>query len=197
MKRNKGILYVISGPSGVGKTSLYKKAISILPNLKHSVSFTTRPPRTGEANDRDYTFINRDEFMAMVCKKNFAEWAEIHGELYGTSKRRLKEIINSGIDAILDIDVQGAKQLRKEFPEGVYIFLLPPSPEALRERLQRRMANAKIDIEKRLKTAVVEIKQHGEYDYVIINDVFDDAFEELASIIRTTRAKKIGSNLNG
>jgi guanylate kinase len=189
LTRNKGILFVISGPSGSGKTTLYKKAISALPNLKHSVSFTTRSPRTGEVNDKDYTFIDKDEFMAMVCKKDFAEWAEIHGELYGTSKKRLKEIIDSDIDAILDIDVQGAKQLREEFPGGVYIFVLPPSLEVLRERLEGRMANAKREIEKRLKVAVAEIKRYGEYDYVIVNHVFDNAFEELASIIIANRAR--------
>jgi guanylate kinase len=189
LTRNKGILFVISGPSGSGKTTLYKKAISALPNLKHSVSFTTRAPRTGEVNDKDYTFIDKDEFMAMVRKKDFAEWAEIHGELYGTSKKRLKEIIDSDIDAILDIDVQGAKQLREEFPGGVYIFVLPPSLEVLRERLEGRMANAKREIEKRLKVAVAEIKRYGEYDYVIVNHVFDNAFEELASIIIANRAR--------
>jgi guanylate kinase len=190
LKRNKGILFVISGPSGAGKTTLYKKAISALPNLKHSVSFTTRSPRTGEVNDKDYTFIDKDEFIAMVRKKDFAEWAEIHGELYGTSKRRLKEVIDSGMDAILDIDVQGAKQLREEFPGGVYIFILPPSLEVLRERLQGRMANLKIEIEKRLKVAIAEIKRYGEYDYVIVNHVFDNAFEELASIIIANRARR-------
>jgi guanylate kinase len=189
LKRNKGILFVISGPSGAGKTTLYKKAISALPNLKHSVSFTTRSPRAGEVNDKDYTFIDKDEFMTMVRKKDFAEWAEIHGELYGTSKRRLKEIIDSGIDAILDIDVQGAKQLREEFPGGIYIFILPPSLEVLRKRLQGRMANLKIEIEKRLKVAIAEIKRYGEYDYVIVNHVFDNAFEELASIITANRAR--------
>jgi guanylate kinase len=190
LKRNKGILFVISGPSGAGKTTLYKKAISDLPNLKHSVSFTTRSPRTGEVNDKDYTFVDKDEFMAMVRKKDFAEWAEMYGELYGTSKRRLKEIIDSGIDAILDIDVQGAKQLRGEFPGGVYIFILPPSLKVLRERLQGRMANLKIEIEKRLKVAVAEIKRYREYDYVIVNQVFDNAFEELASIIIANRARR-------
>jgi guanylate kinase len=189
LKRNKGILFVISGPSGAGKTTLYKKAISALPNLKHSVSFTTRSPRTGEVSDKDYTFIHKDEFMAMVRKKDFAEWAEIHGELYGTSKRRLKEIIDSGIDAILDIDVQGAKQLREEFPGGVYIFILPPSLEVLRQRLEGRMANVKIEIEKRLKVAIAEIRRYREYDYVIVNQVFDNAFEELASIIIANRAR--------
>jgi guanylate kinase len=195
LKKNKGTLFVVSGPSGAGKTTLYKKAISALPNLIHSVSYTTRAPRTGEINGRDYTFTSRDEFMAMVHRKEFAEWAEIHGELYGTAWRRLEEIMDSGADAILDIDVQGAMQLRKRLPTGVYIFILPPPFEALRERLEKRMANVKEEIEKRLEVAVEEIKKYPEYDYVIVNDIFDDAFKELESIIiaNRTRVERISS----
>ena len=189
MKKNKGILFVVSGPSGAGKTTLYKKAISVLPNLRHSVSFTTRSSRRGEVNNRDYTFINRDEFIAMVHKKEFAEWAEIHGEFYGTSRKRLKEILDSGTDAILDIDVQGAAQLKEHFPGGVYVFVLPPSLEVLRKRLEKRRANAKEDIVKRLEVAVKEIKRYRAYNYVIVNSVFEDAFRELESIIISHRAK--------
>jgi len=189
LKKNKGILFVVSGPSGAGKTTLYKKAISVLPNLKHSVSFTTRSPRPGEVDDRDYTFITRDKFMVMVHKREFAEWAEIHGEFYGTSKRRLKEIVDSGVDAILDIDVQGAIQLKKKFKGGIYIFILPPSLEVLRERLEKRMVNAKEEIEKRLEVAVEEVKRYREYDYVIVNSVLEDAFMELESTIIASRAR--------
>jgi guanylate kinase len=189
LKKHKGILFVVSGPSGAGKTTLYKKAISVLPNLRHSVSFTTRPPRPGEVNDRDYTFINKDEFMAMVHKGEFAEWAEIHGALYGTSKKRLKEIVDSGVDAILDIDVQGVIQIKEEFPGGVYIFILPPSLEVLRERLEKRMVNAREEIEKRLEVAVEEMKRYRKYDYVIVNSALGDAFAELESIITANRAR--------
>jgi guanylate kinase len=189
LKKNKGILFVVSGPSGAGKTTLYKKAISVLPNLMHSVSYTTRAHRAGEVNGRDYTFINREKFIAMVHEKEFAEWAEIHGELYGTAKRRLESIMNSGADAILDIDVQGAMQLKETLPGGVYIFILPPSLKILRERLEKRMANVKEEIEKRLTVAVEEIKKYPEYDYVIVNNIFDDAFTELASIIIANRAR--------
>ncbi len=189
MKKHKGILVVVSGPSGAGKTTLYKKAISALSNLKHSVSFTTRSPRPGEVNGRDYTFINRDEFMEMVYKGKFAEWAEIHGELYGTSKKRLEEILDSGIDAILDIDVQGAIQLKENFSGGLYIFVLPPSLRILRERLEKRMANAKEEIGKRLEVAKEEIKRYKEYDYVIVNDVLGDSFKVLEAIIVANRVR--------
>jgi guanylate kinase len=189
LKKNKGIVFVISGPSGAGKTTLYKKAISVLPNIKHSVSFTTRSPRPGEVNNKDYTFISRDEFMSMVHTGEFAEWAEIHGELYGTSKKRLKEITDSGVDAILDIDVQGAVQLKEKFKGGIYIFILPPSLEVLRERLEKRMVNAKEEMEKRLEVAVEEVKRYIEYDYVIVNSILEDAFRELESIIIANRAK--------
>ncbi len=189
LKKNKGIVFVVSGPSGAGKTTLYKKAMSVLPNIEHSVSFTTRSPRPGEVNDRDYTFINRDEFIAMVHAGEFAEWAEIHGELYGTSKKRLKEIADSGVDAILDIDVQGAVQLKEKFKGGIYIFILPPSLEVLRERLEKRMVNEKEEIEKRLEVAVEEVKRYREYDYVIVNRVLENAFRELESIIIANRAK--------
>ena len=178
---------MVSGPSGAGKTTLYRKAASSLPNLKHSVSYTTRRPRPGEVNDRDYTFINRDEFKGMIDRAEFAEWAEIHGKLYGTSKKRLEETMDSGIDVILDIDVQGAEQLKKKYKGGVYIFVLPPSLEALGERLQKRMVNSKEEIEKRLKVAAKEIKRYREYDYVIVNNILEDALKELSAIIISKR----------
>ena len=178
---------MVSGPSGAGKTTLYREAASSLPNLKHSVSYTTRRPRPGEVNDRDYTFINRDAFKGMIDRGEFAEWAEIHGKLYGTSKKRLEETMDSGIDVILDIDVQGAEQLKKKYQGGVYIFVLPPSLEALGERLQKRMVNSKEEIEKRLKVAAKEIKRYREYDYVIVNNILEDALKELSAIIISKR----------
>ena len=178
---------MVSGPSGAGKTTLYREAASSLPNLKHSVSYTTRRPRPGEVNDRDYTFINRDAFKGMIDRSEFAEWAEIHGKLYGTSKKRLEETMDSGIDVILDIDVQGAEQLRKKYRGGVYIFVLPPSLAVLEERLQKRMVNSKEEIEKRLKVAAKEIKRYREYDYVIVNNILEDALKELSAIIISKR----------
>jgi guanylate kinase len=187
LKKVKGILFTVSGPSGAGKTTLYKAVISMLPNLKHSVSYTTRPPRPGEVDNRDYTFVSRDEFMAMIDKGEFVEWAEIHGKLYGTSRKRLDEIVNSGVDAILDINIQGALQLREKYKGGIYIFILPPSLEVLKERLRKRLVNSKEEIEKRLKVAVEEIKKYQEYDYVIVNNIFEDAVKELEAIILSHR----------
>ncbi len=187
-RKNRGSLFIVSAPSGSGKTTLCKKLVSSLTNLKFSVSYTTRHPRPGEVNNIDYAFISRNEFMSMVDKKEFIEWAEIHGEFYGTSKKRLEELIDSGIDVILDIDTQGAMQLKKKYGEGTYIFVLPPSMEVLRERLEKRMTDSKEEIEKRLKMAAVEIKSYCTYDYVIINNTFEDALEELEAIIISHRA---------
>lgn len=188
-RKNRGILFIVSAPSGTGKTTLCKKLVSSLPNLKFSVSYTTRRPRPREVNNRDYTFISRNEFMSMVDKKEFIEWAEIHRELYGTSKKRLEELIDSGIDVILDIDTQGAMQLKKKCGEGTYIFVLPPSIEVLRERLEKRTTDSKNEIEKRLKRAAVEIKSYHKYDYVIINNILKDAIKELKAIIISHRVK--------
>jgi len=187
LKKGKGLLFIVSGPSGAGKTTLYKEVALALPNMKHSVSFTTRPPRPGEVNNIDYTFVSKNEFRIMIEKGEFVEWAEIHGELYGTSMKRLEDIIDSGTDVILDIDIQGAMQLKEKYKSGVYVFVLPPSMEVLKERLGKRMANSKEEIEKRLKGAVEEIKKYREYDYVIVNNIFKDALKELEAIIISHR----------
>ena len=183
MKKDKGSLFVVSAPSGAGKTTLCQKLSSILPDLQHSVSYTTRPVRTGEVNNRDYTFVSGKVFRNMTDKGDFIEWAKVHGHLYGTSRKRLEEMLRKGISVILDIDTQGARQIRKKYDGGVYIFILPPSLEVLKERLNRRMSNSKQEIEERLMRAVEEIKDYKKYDYVIINDIFEDALEQLKSIV--------------
>jgi len=188
-KKNRGSLFIVSAPSGTGKTTLCKKLVSAVPNLRFSVSYTTRPPRPGEVNDRDYTFVSRHEFKLMIGREEFVESAEIHGELYGTSKKRLEELTNSGFGVVLDIDTQGAMQLKKKWGKGVYIFILPPSIELLRERLEKRMTDSREEIEKRLSNAVLEIKNYHEYDYVIINDIFEKALSELEAIIISHRIR--------
>lgn len=187
------MLFIISGPSGAGKTTLYKKVTSSLPNVRPSVSYTTRTQRSGEVNDRDYTFITRDEFKAMIDRGEFIEWAEVHGELYGTSQMRLEEIMNSGADAILDIDTQGVMQLKNKYREGVYIFICPPSITILKERLKRRLTDSKEAVERRIKGAVQEIKQYRDYDYVIVNDILKEALKKLEAIIISHRvsAKRV------
>lgn len=182
MKRE-GVLYVISAPSGAGKTSLCKEIIDIFPNLRHSVSYTTRPPRNGEVHGRDYFFVGKEEFDRMVQAGEFAEWAEVHGNFYGTSLATLKESRSEGIDLILDIDCQGARQLKGRFEGGVYIFVLPPSIEELRRRLDNRSSDSQEVIERRIQNASGEIKEARWYDYIIVNDKFSEALEQLKSVL--------------
>ncbi|MCG2813186.1 MAG: guanylate kinase, partial [Thermodesulfovibrionales bacterium] len=172
-RKNRGRLFIVSAPSGTGKTTLCQNLSSIIQNLRHSVSYTTRPMRHGEVNNRDYTFIKEDVFRRMARRDEFVEWAEVHGNLYGTSRKRLEAMLDKGIDVILDVDTQGARQIRKKYKDGIYIFILPPSLRALKERLKKRMCNSKEEIQRRLKRAVDEISEYKKYDYVIINAVFD------------------------
>ncbi len=182
MKRE-GVLYVMSAPSGAGKTTLCKEIIDIFPGLRHSVSYTTRPPRVGEVHGRDYFFVEHAEFSRMASAGEFAEWAEVHGNLYGTSLETLKESRAQGIDLILDIDCQGARQLKGRFEGGVYIFVLPPSIAELRRRLDNRSSDAPEVIERRINNAAGEIKEARWYDYIIVNDKFSEAVEQLKSVL--------------
>jgi len=186
-RKSKGSLFIVSAPSGAGKTTLCRELVSEFPRMKFSISYTTRKPRQGEMNDRDYTFISRDDFREMTGKGDFIEWAEIHGELYGTSRKRLEEMLNAGDDVILDIDTQGAMQIKKRMMGGTYVFILPPSLEILRKRLEKRMTDAKEEIAKRLRRAAAEIKTYSQYDYVIINDILEDALREFEAIIISHR----------
>lgn len=179
----KGLLVVVSAPSGAGKTTLCKEISRALPNLKHSISYTTRKPRPNEIDGEHYFFVAREKFKQMIKKGEFAEWAIVHGNLYGTSKKQLSSMLNNGIDVILDIDSQGAMQIKKNWKTGVYIYILPPSFDDLKTRLMERNADAKDEIKKRLKNARKEIPYYKRYNYVIINDRFDKALERLKSII--------------
>lgn len=186
----KGHLFVVSAPSGAGKTTLCKKLTETLPGIKHLVSFTTRKPRPGEVNDRDYSFVSEGDFKRMVEGGAFIEWAVVHGNFYGTSKVSLGETLESGTDVILDIDTKGAKKIKKtpEGEEAVFIFILPPSMDALRERLAGRMSDSKEEMEKRLRRAKDEIRNYGMYNYVIVNDSFDEALGELRAVVSARRA---------
>jgi guanylate kinase len=183
VRKRRGNLFIVSAPSGAGKTSLCQKLTSVVPNIRHAVSYTTRPPRKGEVNDRDYTFVSEEEFRRMIRNGGFAEWAKVHGHLYGTSKKRLEELREAGTDVILDIDTHGAKEMRVHYDDGVYIFILPPSMDALRERLEKRMSNSPEEINLRMKRASEEIKDYKSYDYVIVNNDFSDALTELKAIV--------------
>jgi len=183
MVKRHGLLFIISAPSGAGKTTLCKEVVDILPNLRHSVSHTTRLPRTGEVHGRDYFFISTEEFEKMRTAGEFAEWAEVHGNLYGTAIQTLEKYRADGIDVILDIDCQGARQLKERYHEGVFIFILPPSFHELRRRLDLRDSDSADVKERRIRNAADEIRESEWYDYIIVNDVFNKAVEELKSVL--------------
>lgn len=194
MEKPRRLVIVVSAPSGGGKTSLCDEAVRRIPDLVHSVSFTTRPPRSHEVNGRDYYFVNEATFQRMVESGDFAEWASVHDHLYGTSKRLLEANMAAGKDVILDVDVQGAAQLRQQYPEGVFVFMLPPSWDMLEERLRARRSDASEEIERRLKKAREEIKCFNEYKYVIINDVLERAVGDLCAIIAGERCRSFRLN---
>lgn len=183
------LLIVVSAPSGAGKTSLCEWVVAALPHLAHSVSFTTRPPRPDEQDGRDYHFVDEPTFRAMAERGDFAEWAVVHGHLYGTSRALLARHLAAGRDVILDIDTQGAAILRRCHPDGVFIFIVPPSWALLEERLRRRRSDAEADIQRRLERAREELTHYTEYQYVIVNDVFARAAEELKAIILAERRR--------
>jgi guanylate kinase len=184
---NRGSLFIVSAPSGAGKTTICRRIMETMDNLKDSVSFTTRAPRDGEVDGKDYYFITEKKFRAMIRNNEFVEWAEVHGNLYGTSRKRLERIIARGYDVILDIDTQGAAQIRKSYGNGVFIFILPPSMTALRQRLEKRMSNTKEDMERRLERAVEEIRAYGRYDYVIVNDLLKNSLRTFEAIVLAER----------
>jgi len=190
--RKSGLLFVISAPSGAGKTTLCKRLLDQFEDMKMSVSYTTRPPREGEVNDVDYTFVSERKFMGMIKRGEFAEWAVVHGYMYGTSLKRLRKLSREGYDIILDIDVRGAMQIKKNYENAIYIFILPPSISELRKRLISRGTDTDDVIEKRIKNAKEEISHYREYDYVIINDDLDRAYRELESIVIASRLRASG-----
>jgi guanylate kinase len=187
-----GVLFVISAPSGAGKTSLCKEIVDIIPGLRHSVSYTTRPMRKGEVDGVDYHFVDAPTFAGMVAADAFAEWAEVHGNRYGTALATLATARQTGCDLLLDIDCQGAVQLQAKQVQGVNIFILPPSMAELNRRLRERQTDSDAVIERRLANARGEIVQAAWYDYWVFNDDFNLALDQLKSIIsaETCRAAR-------
>lgn len=188
-KKSKGSIFIVSAPSGAGKTTLCKQIISTIDNIRPSVSFTTRQPRPGEIPEEDYSFVSEAEFRAMVDRGDFVEWARVHGNFYGTSRRKLEELISVGHDVLLDIDTQGAQQIRNSFNNAVYIFILPPSMKELKHRLEGRMSNSAEDMNRRLQRAVDEIREYKMYDYVIVNDIIKTSLKKLEAIIIAERLR--------
>lgn len=184
-----GSLFMVSAPSGAGKSSLVNGLLKIEPKLKLSISFTTRPPRPGEENGREYHFISADEFLKRKNRGEFLEFAEVHGNYYGTSKVLIQEAMQAGTDVLLEIDWQGAQQVKKQFSYVASIFILPPSIEALEERLNKRGQDSKEVITRRILAAGGEMAHAPEFEYVIINQDFDLALSELSAIVKATRCR--------
>jgi len=190
MERKEGLLFVVSGASGTGKTTLCRAMLKIYPNLRFSVSHTTRPRRPRDENGRDYYFVSAEEFQRMVDQGDFAEWAEIYGHRYGTSKKMLEKARAEGQDLILDIDSQGARQLRQQGLPGVFVFVLPPSLTELKQRLMKRKTEEKEALEERLKKARDEIVEARWYDYLILNNELERAQEQLQAIILAEHCRR-------
>jgi guanylate kinase len=183
---------VLVGPSGVGKGTLRTRALSDIEGLTYSISCTTRKPRRGERDGVDYHFVTRDNFEEKIARGLFLEHAVVHRDRYGTLKEDIVRELESGRDVLLEIDVQGARQIRELLPESVLIFILPPSLDALEERLRKRETESNEKIELRLEDAKKEMKQAKEYDHVILNDVMERASEELRDVIMGYRTERWG-----
>lgn len=188
-----GLIFIISGPSGGGKTSLTKRVMSELPNLRFSVSCTTREPREGEVNGKDYIFVKEPEFKRMVSEDKFVEYANVYGNLYGTPKSQFESAKLGGFDLILDIDVQGARQIRQKYPSCIFCFVAPSSMDELRSRLMRRGTEGDAEIERRVSVARKEMEESEEYDYIIYNDDLDEAVDFLKNIIISKRTERAAS----
>ncbi|RIX47435.1 MAG: guanylate kinase [Rhodocyclales bacterium GT-UBC] len=182
-----GNLYVVAAPSGTGKTTLVRMLLDSEPDVRLSISFTTRTPRTGEADGVAYHFIDAAEFRAMIGRQEFLEWAEVHGNFYGTSKKWIADQLSAGADVLLEIDWQGAQQVRKIFPQAIGIFILPPSMEELERRLTGRGTDSADVIARRLAAAQAEMRHVEEFDYVIINNRLEEAFADLLAVVRASR----------
>ncbi len=184
-----GNLFAVAAPSGAGKSSLVKALLELDSRLVVSISHTTRLPRGQEKHGREYQFVDHAAFRAMVAAEQFVEWAEVHGNLYGTSKSAIEERIVQGHDVVLEIDWQGARQIKQLFPNAVLIFILPPSFDELRQRLQQRGEDDAVVIERRMANARVEVSQARHFDFVIINKLFETALFDLKAIVHSQRLK--------
>ena len=186
-----GNLYVVAAPSGAGKSSVVNALLELDSNVQPSVSHTTRAPRGQEKHGREYFFASQQEFDAMVLADAFVEWAHVHGQRYGTSKKMIEERMSQGADVVLEIDYQGGLQIKKMYANAILIFILPPSWEELRSRLERRGEDAPEIIDLRMQNAAIEMAQAKEFDFVIINEVFERALFDLKTIVHAQRLKYV------
>ncbi len=189
-KKGRGLIFIISAPSGTGKTTLVRRTMDLLPDLRFSVSYTTRPPRRGETEGVDYHFVSKDVFMEMVRQDRFLEWAEVLGHYYGTAQVDCQTLEAEGVDLILDIDTQGAKKAKKKLDRAVLIFLLPPSLDSLKDRLTGRGLDSPERIKVRLAHAKSDLEEAHWYHHLIINEEIEESVEKLKSIILSERRKK-------
>src|SRR5574343_155256 len=191
-----GNLFVVAAPSGAGKSSLVKALMELDSRVQPSVSHTTRPPRGQEVHGREYYFVSHETFDQMVVQDAFLEWALVHGNRYGTSKQAIEQRMKMGADVVLEIDFQGALQVKRIFPNAVLVFILPPSWEELRSRLERRNEDSAETIELRLKNAAQEMEHAKSFDFVIINDLFERALFDLKAIVHAQRLRYVAQRIS-
>ena len=184
-----GVLLIMSAPSGAGKTSISREILKIFPDVRFSVSYTTRPPRLGEGDGKDYHFISEESFRGRIAGGEFVEWVENYGQLYGTAKKTMDAFLEQGDDLILDIEPRGAKAIREHYPRGVFIFILPPSLSELKIRLLKRGESAAA-MERRLKTSLDEIREARWYDYIIFNEKLEEAVEQFRAIYIAEKSRR-------
>ena len=187
------IVYIVSAPSGSGKSTLVSELFKVVRHLDFSISYTTRPPRGSEQNGKEYFFVTKEEFERMIAAGEFLEYANVFGNYYGTARRFLRDAEARGNDLLLDIDVQGAAQIKKKMPEAVSIFILPPSREQLEWRLRNRGLDSDAVIRRRLDTARREIENYSKYDYILVNDKIEQSTDELKAIVLAVRLERTGS----
>jgi len=190
---DRGALFVVTGASGTGKTTLVTEALTRIPGVRFSVSGTTRPPRDGEQHGEDYEFLDRPTFDSKVAAGEFLEWAEVYGNCYGTFKAPVEEALARGESILLDIDTQGAAQVRATMPEAVTIFVLPPDLDVLRSRLETRASDAPDVIEKRMREAQLQLSDCGAFDYLVVNDHLQSAHDQFQAIL-VTELRRTGRN---
>lgn len=185
-----GLLIVISGPSGVGKDTILRRLFQLAPELKYSVSYTTRPPRPGEVDGKSYTFVTEDEFKRLIDAKEFLEWAQVYDHYYGTSRKRVEEALARGDDIILKIDVQGATFVKKRRPDALFIFITPPSTEELLQRLTGRNTEDPAALERRQREALVELGLAKDYEHVVCNRDVEESAREILAMIAAEHARR-------
>jgi len=183
-------VFIISAPSGSGKSTLVHRLLATVPGLTFSISYTPRPPRTSETNGVDYVFISREDFEARMAAGEFLEHAEVFGNYYGTNRESLEHAAREGCDLLLDIDVQGARQLKVAIPGAISVFVLPPSREVLEQRLRARSQDSEEVIQRRLRGAAAEVRNYSQYDYVLINREIEESAARLATIVKAERLRK-------